>query len=117
MSKTNNNLKGNKKMENSTMTKAQVKVINRLREDILDHDGYSNNYEYKRFEIDISNRSKIVFLATTVGLKNDEGTMASVLARTQRHVAIGPRGGLSSMSGNRAKCKNYHLFLIWGSEN
>ena len=71
---------------------------------ILENDGlHSPDYEYKQFEVTESDYpgSKLVFLHTVVGRKNDEGTYAAVFARRTRLIAIGPRGGLHLLNAKR----------------
>jgi len=53
-------------------------------------------YEFKQLEVRPAYKGTIE-LRTTVGLRGDEGTMASVFARTSRQVFIGPKGGLSAV--------------------
>ena len=101
------------------MTKAQKETIERLRKDILEHDGlgkeYMDDYEYKDFKVTEMPNIGIVFLATVVGSKTDEGTMAAVLCRRRRNIKIGPRGGVTSIiPGHRAS--GYRNVLIWGYE-
>lgn len=74
------------------MTAAQQRVVDLLRVEILKRHGSPDRYEYKTFDVD--DRGSLVFVLAEVGLKGDEGTMASVFARTRRHVAIGKRDGM-----------------------
>jgi hypothetical protein len=86
-------------MTNQTieMTEAQKREIEWLRTEILKHDGHRNERaEYKRFEVRVDDvcGKPFVTVMTTVGNKNDEGTMAEVYARTSRVIKVGVRGGL-----------------------
>jgi len=105
-------------VDTSWMTKAQIRMIELLREQILFNDGLGHqrttenwdivttypfpgskkrNYEYKAFEVklvDMSPRKPEVSLITEVGRVGDEGTMAEIYARNRRHIFIGPRGGV-----------------------
>ena len=85
------------------MNKIQERVIENLRKDILLNDGlgvrYIDEYEYKMFEIDdTASDFGTVFLFTKVGSKIDEGTWASIICRTTRHIAIGKRGGITVLN-------------------
>lgn len=108
------------------MTPQQEKVLERLKRDILLHDGlgekHVDNYEYKRWEVkeDIFTtfRGKkifLVFLSSEVGGKRDEGTLASVFCRTRRFLHIGMNGGVKSLVGR--KVSGYHKVLIQGYEH
>lgn len=81
-------------------TKAQLAQVEWLREKVLLHDGYSDEYEYKSFEVEergfegYRGYKPFVIVSTQVGHKGDEGTMAQIFARTRRLIWIGPRGGM-----------------------
>jgi len=85
------------------MTAKQRRVVEKLRYDILHHDGlgaqFVENHEYKRFDVEVKHGQ--VYLLTEVGRKNDEGTAAAILCRTRRHIAIGPRGALKLLNPKR----------------
>lgn len=89
------------------MTKAQRRIINRLKRDILENDGLGkqnmDKSEYKEFKIEERSyrTGPIVFLSTVVGLKEDEGTMAACLCRYRRLFMIGPRGGIKGLLGKK----------------
>ncbi len=79
------------------MNQAQEKSLAWLKIEILRHDGLQNvsdKYEYKRWDIDESESTNLIFLISEVGLKDDEGTMAEMYARKRRHICIGLKGGL-----------------------
>lgn len=105
-----------------TVTKAQRRVLYQLARDILRHDGLGDRhmagYEFKRFELTWGVRNAL-YLNTTVGSKTDEGTMAEVLCRNRRHIAMGPRGGLTDLSAARysKKRKGYSNVLIYGANH
>lgn len=76
------------------MTTAQKRVVEEIRHAVLHNDGYGDNYEYKRFNVELTDFGKVQVL-TEVGRIGDEGTMAEVFARTRRQIFIGKRGGLT----------------------
>lgn len=84
------------------MTKQQQQAVEWLRREILLNDGLGKNHvdrhEYKVFEVTAYEDIKTIFVFARVGRKNDEGTMAEVFARTTRHIAIGPRGGMQLLN-------------------
>lgn len=92
------------------MTEKQQQVIDRLRRDILLHDGLGSehveHHEYKRFEVKESETTPLVFVLSEVGRKGDEGTLAAITARTTRHICIYKGGGVRLLNakarrGNR----------------
>jgi len=87
------------------LTAKQRRVIERLRHDLIAIDGggehYRDRYEFKRFEIKVSER-KLVFVTTTVGSKTDEGTWG-MISRTNRHILVGPRGGVELLNAKEGK--------------
>lgn len=77
----------------------QQAAVKWLQEEILTHDGSTANpadYEYKRFEVE--DCGAFVSVVSEVGLVGDEGTAASILCRTRRHIHIGKRGGMRLMN-------------------
>lgn len=85
------------------MTEKQAKTVEWLRKEIIRHDGYgkhADKYEYKTFEVEEIGYG-IVTVYSVVGLKGDEGTMAAILCRTTRHIAIGPRGGMKLLNSRK----------------
>jgi len=96
------------------MNKVQEKVVELLRRDILKYDSYGHpeEHEYKRFKVSESEYgTPHVFVLTSVGRKNDDGT----LGRNRRMIVIGPRGGVRSLLGR--KVSGYGKVLIYGYEN
>ena len=89
----------------------QKEVVKHLTRDILEYDSHCRSYqdalakyEYKQFELTRAPGSRLVFLYTVVGMKDDENTLASVMCRTRRHIVIGPCGSthlLNPRSNNR----------------
>ena len=94
------------------MTKQQQRIIDRLKHDILLHDGlgveHVEHHEYKRFEVRESETSSLVFVLTEVGRKGDEGTLAAITCRTTRHICIYKRGGTRLLNA-KAKRGNRNL--------
>ncbi|MGZ5080738.1 MAG: hypothetical protein ACXWG8_00510 [Usitatibacter sp.] len=88
------------------MTKQQQRRIDTLREALLEaqYGCTAQSYEVKRFEVKTVADSPLVFVSTETGLKNDEGTMAALLARNRTLTMIGPRGALKALgTGTSAK--------------
>lgn len=73
------------------MTKAQEKAIAKVRK-LVESELYSDEYEIKEWEI--SENKYFVSLVVEYGMKNDEGTLASLIARDRAHLFIGTRGGI-----------------------
>lgn len=87
----------------SVLNMAQVQEMRRLVARIAEYHSYGDaaNYEFKRIEVAVRHGS--VYLVTEHGMKNDEGTMASVLCRDYRHVAVGERGQLRLLNAKNKK--------------
>lgn len=83
------------------MTTKQQHAVESLKRDILLHDGFGERhvteYEYKQFDVTTTEQGGL-FLVAEVGRKNDEGTMASIIARTRRLIKIGNRGGCTLLN-------------------
>lgn len=96
------------------MTREQGRAVEYLRDQIIRHDGHSDNdYEYKRFDVrDVEPGGHYVFVVSEVGLKGDEGTLASIYCRTHRHISIGPRGGLTLLNAKH-KSKRQGRRVLW----
>lgn len=95
------------------MNRKQEQIIERLKTAILLHDGlgqtHVDRYEYKKFEVE--EKYNLVFLLTEVGSKTDEGTWASLLCRTRRHILVGKKGGvrlLNAVSYHHGKKHSVH---------
>lgn len=88
------------------LTPAQARVAARLCAEIFKSESHSipEKYEFKRCEL--SQCGSMVYLYTVVGLKGDEGTMASIFCRDTRHIMIGKNGGcrlLNARQSSKAK--------------
>ena len=56
------------------------------------------DFEIKKLSVTrFNNRSRVTVYVET-GLAGDEGTMASIFGRLDRHVTIGPRGAVKNIS-------------------
>ncbi len=103
------------------MNEIQRRTIEYLRREIFLHDAHvgsrdpsESKYEYKRFDVKESPETGQVFLLTEVGLKNDEGTMASILCRSSRHIAIGKKGGLTLLNARKTRGKKLDTKYVRG---
>ena len=100
-------------------TDTQCKRVHRLAADILEQDGHGTDhmqdYEFKNFYLTHGYKGKL-FLVTEVGSKGDEGTAASIVCRTRRHIYIGVRGGCESLMGPKSTRFGYRNILLWGKE-
>ena len=56
------------------------------------------DYEIKKLSITRYGNCRSVNVYVESGLPNDEGTMAAIFGRLERHVTIGPRGGVKILS-------------------
>lgn len=83
------------------MTKAQERVIEKIKKDIPYFDFYGNpeGNEIKEFNVE-EIYGGIVMLSFTTGMKDDEGTLASVYCRKHRFTLIGKKGGLFEYDDN-----------------
>ena len=76
------------------MTKQQEIAVNKIRADIEKEFFYDKDtYEVKKWEVEEC--KYFVSVAFEVGIKNDEGTLASIFCRDRGHLFVGKRGGLS----------------------
>ena len=93
------------------MTKAQEYAINRVRRMVEKNLG--DRYEVKRFEVE--ENEYFVVLYVSVGMKNDEGTLAEVFARDNAQLFVGKRGGVTfPVVGKRGGYyrKTFHWYSI-----
>lgn len=73
------------------MTKSQEQAVKRVRA-LVESELLSDDYEIKQW--DVHENEYFVSLVVEYGLKNDEGTLASLIARDRAHLFIGKRGGI-----------------------
>lgn len=88
------------------MTKRQEVMIQKIKRYIEENDMFKNSpdYEFKEFSVEETDYGTVIVYSVT-GMKNDEGTMASILCRNTRHIFIGKRGGLRSSIWDSEKKK------------
>lgn len=85
------------------MNAKQEKIIADLVECIKrDQKIGQGRYEVKQQELTTS-ESGIAFLIIETGLVGDEGTYASIFARTRRHIAVKPTGGIHLLNAKRER--------------
>lgn len=70
------------------MTTSQRITLNRF----IDFVTYTDNYEVK--ELEVKDSYGDAYVSVTMGIKNDEGTMAELLCRDTYIFFIGRRGGI-----------------------
>lgn len=87
------------------MTKAQQRIVDRIRRDAEHECPPGTDREIKRF--DVTEHEHFVEVLATVGYMQDEGTMAECLCRYSVQVFIGPRGGTQCPISKRLKSGSY----------
>lgn len=89
---------------NPQVTDRQVDMARKLVQRIFKHDSYGNpfRYEFKKLELKASDHGAL-YLVTEVGGRRDEGTVASILCRNRRHIAIGKRGGVTLINAKEKR--------------
>lgn len=84
------------------MTKAQEKTLNKIRNMIPDFDFYgSDDYEVKEWIEYEPYLNGMFMVSFKTGMKNDEGTFASVFCRKHRMFWVGVRGGIYTLNSNQ----------------
>ncbi len=82
-----------------TATRQQRNFLQQLARELVESDmlGKTDKYELKSVTIaklgESKTCAKILVIHTTCGLKNDDGTMASIFAQDNHHIFLGPQGG------------------------
>ena len=101
------------------MNRTQEKTIEAIRAYILRHDCFCNDpaYEIKKFEIEPLGVGDIVVVYAVSGRRNDEHTMASIFARTTRHIFIGPKGGITAIGNKSRRYKGWTNAMIHGYQS
>ena len=94
------------------MTKSQERAITNLRRCVEKDYLYDEQYEIKRWEIEELKYGKISVVFTT-GLKNDDGTLASIFCRDTGHVFIGKKGGMCCYNTKTMKQINVKYYETW----
>ena len=90
----------------NNITKKQKEVLEKIRRiavRTVTGDKYENESEIKKFDVQTNEYSTSVVV--TVGRKNDEGTMAEVLARDTAMIFIGKNGGMKHMAWKDTKLR------------
>lgn len=102
------------------MTRAQEIAVQKIKRYIEQNDMRKNDpgYEFKEFTVEDTDYGTVIVYSVT-GLKEDEGTLASVFGRTTRHIFIGKRGGLKCPKWDSKRKKSTYLtgwsnVLIYG---
>ena len=73
------------------MTKAQEKSVAKIKT-LVEKELLSDEYEIKTWEVE--ENKFFVSVYVVYGMKNDEGTLASLIARDRAHLFVGKRGGI-----------------------
>lgn len=104
------------------MTSKQKKTIELLTKAIENNDflgKYKDDYEFKEYKVTEYEEFGYVELYCVSGLKNDEGTMASIFCRRTRQIFIGKNGGLRCYDNTKknnkgAVLRNWTDVVIFG---
>lgn len=84
------------------MTKAQEKTLNKIKGVIPEFDFFcSNGYEVKEWIEYEPYLNGMFMVSFTTGMKDDEGTLASVFCRKHRMFWVGVRGGIYILNSNQ----------------
>lgn len=92
------------------MTKAQEKMVERIRKEAQDWIGSDDQREFKTFEV--SDCGAFISVYIVIGTQGDEGTLAECFCRDRVHVFIGPRGGTKCPVYKRFKNGKFHSYYI-----
>lgn len=116
------------------LTPAQIRTLNTIRESLPKYDFYGgpDRYEIKKFSlsqyemdpeiVDLIIRAgrrvpkPDVFVTIDTGMKDDEGTMASIYCRKYRSLKIGPRGGIESCTIHQRRFRPVSLLAALNTE-
>lgn len=91
------------------LTKAQIQAITKIQLNRL-----GDGKELKAFRV--SNEGTFASVSIVVGLKSDEGTMASILCRDRGHFFVRRGGKIEAVDPtdeNRAKARKHPLIYGW----
>lgn len=94
------------------MTKAQEYAVRNIRAKVEKEFLLTENYEIKEWKVE--ENEYFVSVVFETGLKNDEGTWASILGRDRGQVFIGKKGGLTyyNRKGTKKRLKPYLLHTL-----
>jgi hypothetical protein len=97
------------------LTPSQAKALLRAVEQAWQYDCLHSpeKYEYKEFDVRPLGAGKTIVVRSTVGLKGDEDSLASVFCRNRRQLFIGPRGKYLTYGKGCRKYTGYKA-LIYG---
>lgn len=86
------------------MTKQQELQVARIKKltETYYSEKYRDNYEIKEWEVKETDYGKVI-VRVEMGLKNDEGTLASIIGRDYTMIFIGVRGGMEVPSRKKNK--------------
>lgn len=116
------------------LTPAQIRTLDTIRENLPKYDFYGgpDRYEIKKFNLSqaemdpeivdlITSAGRRVpkpdvFVTIDTGMKNDDGTLASIYCRKYRHLKIGPRGGIESCTINQRTFRPVSLLAALNTE-
>lgn len=90
------------------MTKEQERTVSRIRRDAEYHFFYSEDYEFKKWEV--TENKYFVSVVFVVGMKGDEGTLASIICRDRAQLFIGKRGGITYPVSKQLKNGEYRHY-------
>lgn len=99
------------------MNKIQMNKIDRIKQAAILEWVRDNDHEIKIWEV--QDCEFFVSVIVEVGLKGDEGTLASVFGRNRAHIFVGPKGGLSypTKKGKRKALKFINLWEVHCAQN
>ena len=86
------------------MTREQERAVAALKEKFLGFYGYPETKEFKAEKIE-EIHGGVLYVMLEVGMKGDEGTLASLLCRNTLSVLIGKRGGYYNYSNSKSHYK------------
>lgn len=85
------------------MTRQQELQVARIKKQTETYYGKcQDNYEIKKWEVEETDYGKVI-VNVEMGLKNDEGTLASIIGRDYTMIFIGVRGGMEVPSRKKNK--------------
>lgn len=90
------------------MTREQERMVNHIREDAKERFFYSDEYEFKKWEV--TETKYFVAVVFCIGMKGDEGTLASIICRDQAQLFIGKRGGVTYPVSKQLKNGEYRHY-------
>lgn len=89
------------------MTNQQENVVKRIKEELERSFFYGSKEDYEVKQFEVSEFKYFVSVYAVVGMKNDNGTLASVYCRDTIHVFIGKKGGITYPVHKKLKNGSY----------